>query len=408
MAASQSSRYLAKWTEYEVSPCQTYVGAKSRFWGNAMATTVEKGASFEDAIAALLSCKYENVQQAVRLYGKNADITFTCRVNPRRSLVIAVECKDWERGCTSDDVREIFLSYESAIDQHEIDELWIVTRKRSSASVRQYAAGKANLELFSVEEIERDIIDFSEYLEYLIEDCETDSLYSYYILPKIAEFGDDLHRYVTNWLEQDAKQPLAIWGGYGMGKTSYARFLAAFLARRHKENPAHPVPILVSLGEFHTSPNLPSLIRYLLDDRHHIKSFNQRAFDVLTRYRRLVLILDGFDEMKHAMSVSEFEEFSEQILELSNRNPQLILLGRPDAILSEEEYEIIAKNSVKLGSYAVRNERLTEFVNIRLAFFTQNEYVFFLRKYLSLSRGVELELGGYCIEIGIGRIGPCR
>jgi SAM-dependent MidA family methyltransferase len=45
-----------------------------------------------------------------------------------------------------------------------------------------------------------------------------------------------------------------------MGKTSYARFLSAVLAQKCLEHYESRIPILLSLGDFTTAPDLESLI----------------------------------------------------------------------------------------------------------------------------------------------------
>ena len=37
----------------------------------------------------------------------------------------------------------------------------------------------------------------------------------------------DLHSHIEKWLADDTASPIAIWAGYGMGKTSYSKFLAS-------------------------------------------------------------------------------------------------------------------------------------------------------------------------------------
>jgi hypothetical protein len=148
-----------------------------------MISTQQIGASFENAVAALLACKYEHVEQQVRLTGVNADIVLSYKTNPRRSKRIAVECKNWANSCTKDDLIKILRSYEAALDANDIDEVWVITSRIPSATVRDYADSKKNIELFSMAEIERDVINFNEYLSHLIDDYDTDPLYSYYILP---------------------------------------------------------------------------------------------------------------------------------------------------------------------------------------------------------------------------------
>ena len=97
-------------------------------------------------------------------------------------------------------------------------------------------------------ECEQSIVDFTPMLSYLVEDFKGDKISRYFIPPSFetAENArDDLHTFITAWLENGDARPVAIWAGYGMGKTSYARFLAAALAEKCLKDYGAKIPILL-------------------------------------------------------------------------------------------------------------------------------------------------------------------
>jgi hypothetical protein len=97
----------------------------------------------------------------------------------------------------------------------------------------------------------------------LIESYKVDPISNYCISPSFYgpnEAKIDLHAHIEKWLADDAASPIAIWAGCGMGKTSYSKFLSSILAQRCCNNYGARIPILISLGEFTTAPDLETLV----------------------------------------------------------------------------------------------------------------------------------------------------
>jgi hypothetical protein len=66
--------------------------------------------------------------------------------------------------------------------------------------------------------------------------------------------------------------------GRWLDKTSYSKFLASVLAQRCRENYEARIPILISLGEFTTAPNLETLIAAQLTNHYGVRFFSTAAF----------------------------------------------------------------------------------------------------------------------------------
>ncbi|MGJ5179604.1 restriction endonuclease [Bradyrhizobium oligotrophicum] len=347
-------------------------------------SNAQRGTDFETYVARLFrsSTGHRNVREQQHICGKNVDIIFEKQWNPHKYRTIAVECKNWRSGLDRNAVGKIYFDYKPLFDQKMIDELWIVTPNPVSPTVQEHIDAFVGIEILHLSELERDIIDFTLYATYLRDKFEKDQLSNYYIPSRLEGSNTTAHAVITDWLTQQSPKPIAIWAGYGMGKTSYATFLAHELALNFLRDPTGRIPILIPLGDFYTAPRLDGLFANVLTKDSGVHGYNFNTFWNLHEAGRFVIILDGFDEMKHAMTRAEFANISREIRKLCLPNSRVLLLGRPDAIISGEEHKILTKGTRTVADLEISDNLTSEFTELRLDFFSEPEYREFLRKYL--------------------------
>ncbi|GLH75202.1 hypothetical protein SSBR45G_01100 [Bradyrhizobium sp. SSBR45G] len=346
---------------------------------------MSKGTDFELQVASLLrsSTGYKNVREQQHICGKNVDIVFQKQWNPHKFRTIAIECKDWKSGINRDVIRETYFDYKPLFDNKRIDELWIVTPKPVSATVQEHADHFDGLEIIHLGELEKDIIDFSLYATFLRDRFQNDTLSQYYIPSRVLNSTSTLHSRISNWLASASSRPIAIWAGYGMGKTSYASYLASELASHYLTDSSKRIPILIPLGDYYTSPRIDGLFASTLTREHGVHGYNYNTFWNLHESGRFVIILDGFDEMKHAMTTSEFSAITKEIRRLILPNSKVLLLGRPDAIVTGEEHTALMRGRRQVSTLEISDNISAEFDELRLDFFSRDEYLDFLKRYIS-------------------------
>lgn len=242
------------------------------------------GDDFRDHIAALLNTRYEDVRTEIQLTGKKADIRFDIQIGHQR-IQVAAECKKWNRGLSRDDVRDIIHDYDAACQNREVDQIWIVCDRTPAAGARDYVGAYRHCQIMTGTECEQAIVDFRPLLKFLIDDFAADRVAKYYIPPTFEQPSGriDLHSHVTGWLNGERPSPIAIWAGYGMGKTTYARYLAYTLAMKCQGDYGSRIPILLSLGEFTTAPNLETLIVTQLTNHYGVRYLSTTASEFSTR-----------------------------------------------------------------------------------------------------------------------------
>jgi hypothetical protein len=317
------------------------------------------------------------------MHGKNVDIIFEKQWNPHRSKTIAVECKNWQRGLDRKQIQEIYLDHKPLLDTRQISEIWIVTQQPVAPTVQEYVNSFDGLEILHINEFEQDIIDFTLYTSYLGNRFSHDKLSQYYIPSRLENSTVTLHEKVVEWIDTPSSKPIAVWAGYGMGKTSYAIFLASTLASQFNSNRLKRIPILIPLGDFYTAPRIDGLFANVLTNEFGVHGYNFNTFWNLHEAGRFVIILDGFDEMKHAMTKVEFLTIAKEIRRLIIPNSKIILLGRPDAIVSGEEHELLIRGAKHISGLEIPDRIGAEFEEFRLDFFSREEYLDFVGRYIS-------------------------
>jgi hypothetical protein len=119
-----------------------------------------------------------------------------------------------------------------------------------------------------------------------------------------------------------------------------------------------------------------------LTNFYGVRYFSAAAFRLLNARHRFVLILDGFDEMKFAMAPNDFNYISAQMRKTAAINPRLLLLGRPDAVETDDEVRRLTSAKVYLHDVPLRADDGPEFDSLRLAFLSREQYLSLITNFL--------------------------
>ena len=256
----------------------------------------------------------------MRVAGKKVDIVFEVP-DFEKTRRLFVEAKDYRSPLTRVQVRDIWADYMGIIDTHKPADLLIVTRCGLTPDARKYVDSELTMVRHqTVWELENNILGLTDYLRSLSDIFKEDGLDHYYVdaRAKRAAYADDkvtriisekevnLFDEILAWLEGDTDTPLAVLGGYGAGKTSLAKRLASHQAKLALRNPAVRRPVFVKLGSFSRYSSIEGIFGAMFSSEFPLASFNFHHFKAANERGRLLIILDGFDEMKHAMTWPDF------------------------------------------------------------------------------------------------------
>lgn len=335
-----------------------------------MSSTPEIGDAFRDAVCSLLQTQYPDAKVEQRLGGTKVDIQFTKEdFGDRR--VYAVECKDYGRPLTKTFIAEkIYSVYDPLLRASAAQHVLIVSREPLGADASAYVNMWPNASHRTYEQLAESLIGLRRYIQMLAELRPTDDLS--YIEARVEASDELAINLLETWLRSEQNSGLAILGGYGQGKTSFARRVASHYAKRYLANPTERMPILLRLGEVVHETQLEGLFGKEFTARYPAPGYQFRTLQHLNEAGRLLVILDGFDEMKHAMTGADFQSTFKEFNRLLGSRAKVVLLGRPNALPSDER-ELVLRGNKKVGDQVVPSATYAEWVEWRLAFFSQAE-----------------------------------
>jgi hypothetical protein len=166
--------------------------------------------------------------------------------------------------------------------------------------------------------------------------------------------SDTATEYLSKWRDGGGTKPgwLVITGEYGTGKTALTKILQYRWLREYHLNPSLPLPFRMELRDFSRQFDASGLIHHFLD-HNHLGHLPLSFVLSLIRTGRVVLILDGYDEMAQYLHARERRACLEALAELSEKGAKGILTSRPNYFTETEELQVfeILYASLEHGQY---------------------------------------------------------
>lgn len=344
-------------------------------------STVEKGDELRDYVAKLLrAAQYLNVEVERRIGSKKVDVYFESSAW-RRSQRTVVECKNYLKPLTKEYVRRhVIPDYQQLISNNYVDNVYVIAPQEISPDTRVYLQ-EYKIDFFTIEEFQSSLMDFTGYLNGLRAAYDEGGLRDYYMKPHYDK-GVDLEDELSEWVGNSDYQPIAILAGYGMGKTSFAKHFSSKLSDEYVAGTTNRIPIYIRLGDISSEQSLEGLLGKVLASSRGVVRYNYELFMELNREGLFVILLDGFDEMKHALSWDEFKFNFEELKKLLEGKSKVVMLGRPSAFLSDYEYSLVIKGVKRIKDKELRSFEWVSYREIDLDMFTVERAYEFIGKYI--------------------------
>jgi hypothetical protein len=217
----------------------------------------------------------------------------------------------------------------------------ITSSKGFSPDVIERAPG-AKVELYTWPDLRAKFERFDDYLKTIITRKDLRDLNSVYEEPYFDdEHGADL---ATSWctaLVQSlaSRNWVVISGEYGTGKTALTKVLEYRWAKAHLQDPALPIPFRIELRNFGHQFNARTLVYDFLD-RNGLTHLSVDYVFSLIHAGRVVLLLDGYDEMAQHMHIRERRTCLEALAGLSAQGARGLLTSRPNYFSESEELQL--------------------------------------------------------------------
>jgi hypothetical protein len=300
-------------------------------------TTIQKGNAFRDLVASMLEAAGFSAETETRAKFKKVDVRWH-REDLDGPLTYFVEAKDYADTLGLEQCRAFVVEYGTLVENREADRAWLVSKGPISPDGRALVDETRGCKAMTFAEFQRRLLGLDAYLQDLLASYDADNIAQWYIPPHTEESAD-LESLVRNWIDEPDALPLAIVAGYGKGKSTFARHLASALAREALKESLLRVPVLVSLGDIVDEQSLEGLLGKMFTTRPGVRGYNFGLFEKLNNAGRYVAIFDGFDEMKHGMTLARFEANITELMRLDREHAKLIILGRDTAFQDDYEFK---------------------------------------------------------------------
>lgn len=219
----------------------------------------------------------------------------------------------------------------------------IVSSSGFTLEVRERAKD-ANVTLATYAELFKRFERFQPYIEMMTgESPQALSLTQLSEVYEAPSFDDSLGTdNALDWMDAWLTAPessmswLIITGEYGTGKSALTRMLQKRWLTQYGSNAASPIPIRIELGNFTKQFDAQGLLHHFLD-HNNLGHVPIEFFWSLVRSGRVVLILDGYDEMAQYLSQRERRQTLKALAELSGDGARGILTSRPNYFSETEE-----------------------------------------------------------------------
>ena len=307
-----------------------------------------KGAEFEKTVENLLRLMGYRVERDALVSGTQIDL-IAGRDDLLQNLCLLVECTDRE-----DPVGVGLLKEKAAVllglsDGRHFYRLLFVSRGGFTAPAKAFAANRSDLMLVRVEDLENHLVNFQPYVDWYLQNFEDSAgifqegqLHKSYVALAARDERNglvlSLYEAVNDWLGGE-NNLLFLLGEYGSGKTSFCRqFVYGMLKSRYRGGRVHlPIPILIPLRDYQGASSLQQVITDTLINLYGVPLPSFLAFERLCSNGRILLVLDGFDEMASRSDRETLLHCFKQIFLLAALNAKVLLTCRSNFFRSHSD-----------------------------------------------------------------------
>lgn len=302
-----------------------------------------KGYSFEDEVNELYRLQHYEVEHNRLFGGRQIDFFLTRRLADL-TIYRAIEAKSGPVGADEIDaftakLQLVRIEYPSAIGT-------IVSGSTFTAAVAAHAAA-VGIQLTLFRDLAAQLFDGNGYVRNLRSEFSNSTGYlkELYVEPFVLDEGNEnealAFETIDEWLADSRLRQLTLLGDVGTGKSFLSKMIAERLSDRFLLHPYNnPVPILIDLRNADRELSLEGLIL-----THFAKGgFTDVSFDTfqyaLSR-GRIVLILDGFDEMAARVTPQITARNFNELVRTIQGNAKVILTCRTHYFKNRAEEEAL-------------------------------------------------------------------
>jgi tetratricopeptide (TPR) repeat protein len=143
----------------------------------------------------------------------------------------------------------------------------------------------------------------------------------------------DIDELVDVWLKKEGKQHLLLLGEFGSGKTWFCLYYVCRQIDRYRNDPARErLPLYIDVGSLTRPLNHRTLINNVLQEQYKLELVGApfKIFDDLNQKGKILLIIDGFDQMSQKADDNIVVGNFLELTRLISPNSKIIITSRTE------------------------------------------------------------------------------
>ena len=196
---------------------------------------------------------------------------------------------------------------------------WLISDQRVQDLARARSSEDDAFRLFTLAEFLQQMV-WGPYFDSLVATVERDRIPNLYVdlyccRQRMSDDDENrknqrvsLDEYIDAWLKERGKVHISLLGEFGSGKTWFCRHYAYRQLYKYLADPARErLPLLITLRHFSKTMTAQQLINDALIEQYSLPFVGSayEVFQEINRRGKLLLILDGFDEMARQVDLSD-------------------------------------------------------------------------------------------------------
>lgn len=291
------------------------------------------------AIGNLFIMNNYHVEYDVHVHGAQIDLIATAKGDP---FAVPIYVEATIEYVTNDKYAKDSTKFLLINSKSPGSKMLCISSTGFTANVKERAK-ESGVEALTYEELFAKFEKFTPYMELALSDRDTLSLVSTYEEPLFNDskgIGPAI-KWLNYWkgFAPDEAKWLIVLGEYGTGKTSLTRVLQHRWLKEYHENPLSPIPVRIELRNFSRQFDAKGLLHYFLDT-NNLSHVPVEFMVHLIKTGRVILLLDGYDEMAQFLNARERRACLSALADLASDGAKGILTSRPNYFTESEELNV--------------------------------------------------------------------